>query len=86
MIFSKILKFHDISMTGKAATTFPGFQGFPGAVGTLNISLLILLFNVIVIYVMPSNYIFHTPESIHHVLQKHIPYSGNVRWIICFLS
>ena len=22
-------------MTGKAANTFPGFQGFPGAVGTL---------------------------------------------------
>ena len=22
-------------MTGKAATTFPGFQGFPGAVGIL---------------------------------------------------
>ena len=22
-------------MTGKAADTFPGFQGFPGAVGTL---------------------------------------------------
>ena len=22
-------------MTGKATTTFPGFQGFPGAVGTL---------------------------------------------------
>ena len=38
MIFFKSLKFHDISMTGKAVTTFPGFpgfQGFPGAVGTL---------------------------------------------------
>ena len=33
MIFFKILKFHDISMTGKAANTFPGFLG---AVGTLN--------------------------------------------------
>ena len=32
MIFYKILKFHDISMTGKAPITF---QGFPGAVGTL---------------------------------------------------
>ena len=24
-------------MTGKAAKTFTGFQGFPGAVGTLNV-------------------------------------------------
>ena len=32
MIFYKILKFHDISMTGKAPIIF---QGFPGAVGTL---------------------------------------------------
>ena len=31
MIFCKISKFHDISMTGKAFITFPGF---PGAVGT----------------------------------------------------
>ena len=36
MIFFKILKFHDISMTGKATVIFPGFQGFPGAVGTLH--------------------------------------------------
>ena len=35
MIFFKMLKFHDISMTRKVANTFPGFQGFPGAVGTL---------------------------------------------------
>ena len=35
MIFFMILKFHDISMTGKAIVIFPGFQGFPGAVGTL---------------------------------------------------
>ena len=35
MIFYKILKFHDISMTGKAPIIF---QGFPGAVGTLDIS------------------------------------------------
>ena len=26
-------------MTGKAANTFPGFQGFPGAVGTLPVGL-----------------------------------------------
>ena len=32
MIFCKISKFHDISMTGKAFIIFPGF---PGAVGTL---------------------------------------------------
>ena len=35
MIFYKILKFHDISMTGKAPIIFQGFPGFPGAVGTL---------------------------------------------------
>ena len=33
MIFCKISKFHDISMTGKPFIIFPGF---PGAVGTLN--------------------------------------------------
>ena len=32
MIFYKILKFHDISITGKATIIF---QGFPGAVATL---------------------------------------------------
>ena len=32
MIFCKISKFHDISMTGKAFVIFPGF---PGPVGTL---------------------------------------------------
>ena len=35
MIFYKNLKFHDISMTGKAPIIFQGFPGFPGAVGTL---------------------------------------------------
>ena len=35
MIFCKISKFHDISMTGKAFIIFPGFQG---AVGTLIIT------------------------------------------------
>ena len=30
----KILNFH-ISITGKVAVIFPGFQGFPGAVGIL---------------------------------------------------
>ena len=39
MIFFKILNFHDISMTGKVAVSFPGFQGFPGAVGTLSMAL-----------------------------------------------
>ena len=35
MIFFKNFKLHDISISGKAAATFPGFQGSPGAVGTL---------------------------------------------------
>ena len=42
MIFFKILNFHDISMTGKVAVIFPGFQGFPGAVGTLWINTQVL--------------------------------------------
>ena len=33
MIFCKISKFHDISMTGNAFIIFPGF---PGTVGTLH--------------------------------------------------
>ena len=36
MICLKNFKFHDISLTGKLVI-FPGFQGFPGAVGTLDI-------------------------------------------------
>ena len=35
MIFDKILKFHDFSLTGKPVAIFPGFQGFSGPVGTL---------------------------------------------------
>ena len=42
MIFFKILNFHDISMTGKVTVIFPGFQGFPGAVGTLLVAPLIM--------------------------------------------
>ena len=39
MIFFKILNFHDISMTGKVTVIFPGFQGFPGAVGTMTLGI-----------------------------------------------
>ena len=43
MIFFKILNFHDISMSGKATVIFPGFQGFPGAVGILKEELIVPL-------------------------------------------
>ena len=36
MIFDKILKFYDFSITGNPVAIFPGFQGFPGPVGTLH--------------------------------------------------
>ena len=36
MIFGKIIKFHDFSMTGKTIIIFPGF---PGVLGTLELGL-----------------------------------------------
>ena len=39
MVFCKISKFHDISMTGKAFIIFPGFPGSVGnPVGTLSVT------------------------------------------------